>query len=46
MNLCVDDQHGVSSVSGVMRRMLSDIAVAFDGRKTILVSEQENDRIA
>jgi hypothetical protein len=29
-----------------MRPMLCDIAVAFDGRKMILVSEQENDRIA
>jgi hypothetical protein len=28
-----------------MRRMLSDIAAGFDGRKTILVSEPENDRI-
>jgi hypothetical protein len=28
-----------------MRRMLSDIAVAFDGRKMTLMPEQENDRI-
>jgi hypothetical protein len=37
------DQRGGFRCFGVMRRMLSDIAIAFAGRKMTLTSEQENE---
>jgi hypothetical protein len=45
MDLCADDRYGGFLCFGVVRRMLSDIATAFAGRKMTLTSEQENDPI-